>query len=246
MDEARWTLARDGARAWPAPRLADAEAAVAAARAAADRRPRPSWPPSASAARQAEEALVVAVLGARARCRRASTPPARRPSGSACAWTPRRAPRPSWPSARRAAAASISRLEAEAEADVGDDGAAERIAALQAELDAARRGLQDAPGARAGRARGAPRGRHRAGRRARRAGRRAPPRAAARAKPPPRPPARPAASSTPPPRRPAANPPASAPSSRRSTSSCAPTPAPRAAPPRSPTSCPPPRATSSP
>ena len=242
MDEARWTLAREGARV--------ARAALVARRgrrwprpARRPRRPRPSWRPSASAASRPRRRSRRGRRSASA-CRRASTP--RAPSAERIGMRLDAAQRAAAELAERAARRreSISRLEAEAEADVGDDGAAERIAALQAELDAARRGLQDAPGARARRARGAPRGRDRAGRRTRRARPARPPRAAARAKPPPRPPARPAETSTPPPRRPAANRRGSAPSWRRSTSSCAPTPAPRAAPPRSPTSCPRPRATS--
>ena len=153
-----------------------------------------------------------------------------------CAWTPpqRTAAELAERAARRRA--SIERLEAEAEADTGDDGAAERIAALQAELaelaedyrTRLERELAELEARReaatallAERTGGSPAPR---------------PRAAPRARPPPRPPAAPAASSTTPPRRPAASPPASAPSWPRSTSSCAPTPAPRAAPRRSPTS----------
>ena len=132
-----------------------------------------------------------------------------------------------------AAAARSPRCEEEAASDTGDDGTAERITALQAELTELaedhrvrlERELTELEtrreAAAAGRSPSAP------------PRPRPPPPSAPRAKPPPRPPARPAASSTPPPRPPAATPPASAPSSPRSTSSCAPTPAPPAAPSRS-------------
>ena len=97
-------------------------------------RPRPSSPPSASAARRPRRRSSVALLRARGAVRRASTPPARRPSGSRCGSTPRSAPLAIWPTAIARRRSRSPRLEAEAEADTGDDGAAERIAALQAEL----------------------------------------------------------------------------------------------------------------
>ena len=131
-DEARWTLARDAARSARAA-LASAEAAAAAARAAAEAtekrtggggpaprgRPRRHWRRAAPSAR---------------RCPRGSTPPARRPNGSRCGLEA--ATRVASELADRAGRRreTIAQLEAEAAADPGDDGAEERIAALQAEL----------------------------------------------------------------------------------------------------------------
>ena len=130
VDEARWTLARDGARVARAT-LAEAEAAVAAARAAAEAA-EAEFEAVGKRREAAEEALS-------ARCSEREALSARfysarsAPSGSRCGSRPRRASRPTSRTASRAAAAR-SRGWRRGAADTGDDGAAERIAALQAEL----------------------------------------------------------------------------------------------------------------
>ena len=243
MDEARWTLARDGARVARAA-LAAAEEAVAAARAAAA-----ATESELTAVGKRREAAEEA-LSSRSSEREtlSSRFYSARSSAERIAMRLDAAQRAAGELAERAARrrSSIERLEAEAEADTGDDGASERIAALQAELAELaedykvrlerelaeleeRREAATALVAERAAAAGAA-----AARRVR------------RARPRPRRPARPAASWTRRPRSPAASPPASAPSSPRPTSSCAPTPAPRAAPRRSPTCWRPRRATSSP
>jgi len=132
IDEARWTLARDGARSARAA-LEQAEAAVAAARKAASETEaeleavgkRREQAEEALASRSSErESLSARFYSARSSAERVAMrlDAARR---LAAELTDR--------AARRRA--SIERLEAEAEADTGDDGAAERIAALQAELE---------------------------------------------------------------------------------------------------------------
>ena len=240
MDEARWTLARDGARVARAALVA-AEEAVAAARAAAAAtetelaavgKRREAAEEALSSRSSEREALSSRFYSARSSAERIAMrlDAALRAAGELDERAARRR-------------SSIARLEAEAEADTGDDGAARAHRRPAGRARGAGRGLQGAPGARAGRAGGAPRGRDRPGRRARGARPAPRPRAAPRARRRPRRPARPAASSTRPPRSPAASPRASAPSSPRPTSSCAPTPAPRAAPRRWPTCWPPPRAT---
>ena len=233
-DEALWALAREdvraaGAGAGARPRRPPPR------RGRRRRRPSRSCARSPSGASRPSRRWPRAAASARG-CRTGSTPRARRASGSALREE----------AARQAAATLLDRagrrralltaLEAEAAADTGDDGAGERIAALEAELaqladdrrerldrelaELQARRREGRGGARGpgrggrGRRRGAARGRRR-----RRGGPRAP---AARPR------RRPSA--------PAARPPAPAPSSRSSTSSCAPTPARRAAPRRWPTS----------
>ena len=226
MDEARWTLARDGARV--------ARAALGGRRGGRRRRPRRGRRDRVRADRGrqaprsgrggalralvgARDAVVALLLGpflGRADRDAAGRRPARRGRAG-------RARRP--PPQLDRAPGGRSR---------GRHGRRRRVRAHRRAAGRARRpgrGLQGAPGARAGRAGGTPRGRHRAGRRAGGRGRRrgrAPVRRRGRR---PRRPGRPAASWTRRPRPPAASPPASAPSSPRPTSSCAPTPAPRAA-----------------
>jgi chromosome segregation protein len=130
-DEARWTLARDGARAARAA-LAAAETAVATARAAAE----------------ATEAELVAVGGRREAAEEAlSSRGSEREQLSSRFYSARSSAERigmRLDAAQRAIAeltersarrrSLIGRLHAEAEADTGDDGAAERIASLQAEL----------------------------------------------------------------------------------------------------------------
>ena len=228
-DEARWTLARDAARA-AAAALAGAEAQVAAARAAAgateaELRGRQRREPAEQALaargdeREGLQPLPRGPLGARAhRDAARGRAPGRRHPGRARRPAPGRAG-----GAHRRGRGRHGRRRR---------GRARRSARGGAR--AARAGPRRAPGAGGRGARGAPRGRRRGGGAARRRGR------ADRGRtrgPTPRPRRRAprAASSSARPRRPAARPPASAPSSPRSTSSCARRPARPAAPRRSPT-----------
>ncbi|HET6547909.1 MAG TPA: hypothetical protein VFG79_05620, partial [Solirubrobacter sp.] len=130
-DEARWTLAREAARASVAA-VAEAESAVASARAAAeateaelaDVSRRREAAEEALAARGSErEALSSRFYAARGASERVSMrlEAARRAVSELADRAARRR-------------ALIARLSDEAEADAGDDGAAERIATLEAEL----------------------------------------------------------------------------------------------------------------
>ena len=130
-DEARWTLARDGARAARAA-LSAAEAAAAAARAAAEAAEaelaavgarREAAEEALSARGSEREALSARFYSARSSAERI----AMRLDAAARAVTEL-----GERSAHRRA--SIEQLSAEADADTGDEGAADRIAVLQAEL----------------------------------------------------------------------------------------------------------------
>ncbi len=131
MDEARWTLARDGARVARAALVA-AEEAAAAARAAASAteaeltavgKRREAAEEALSSRSSEREALSSRFYSARSAAERIAMrlDAALRAAGELDERAARRR-------------SSIARLEAEAEADVADDGASERIAALQAEL----------------------------------------------------------------------------------------------------------------
>src|SRR4051794_39478827 len=131
MDEARWTLARDGARVGRAA-LAAAESEVAAAHAAAEAaeaefqavgKRRQAAEEALSARGSEREALSARFYSARSASERISMrlDAAQRLVGEL---GERIARRP----------AAIAVLEEEAAADTGDDGAAERILALRAEL----------------------------------------------------------------------------------------------------------------
>ena len=231
-DEASWTLAADTARSARAA-LADAEAAAEKARAAAAETER-ELAEVALKRQQAEEALAARSAE---RERLSSRFYAARSAGERIGLR--------LESARQAAAtvgdraarrrSRLEALRAEAEADAGDDGAGERIAALEAELGR----LSEDRRARVEAELVELEGRREAAkaevaRLAAEAARR-PSRPAARPTRPPTPPAKRGAGWRPPRKRHAARPPARAPSSPRSTSSCAPTPAPPAARPRSPT-----------
>ena len=243
-DEARWTLAREDARVARA-ELASAEAEAVRAKAEYEaieaeltklRAAREQAEAALAARGHEREALANRAYAARSAAERIGL--RLESARSAVALIEDRTQR------RRALLAG---LEAEMGEDEGDDdGADERVAALEAELEQLAQEPPRAPGPGHRRARGAPRdgraGRVRAPRRGRRPRRWS---AAAPPTPPATPPAARAARSTPPPRRRAARPPRSAPSSPRSTSSCAPTRARRAARRRSPTRCGPSRATSS-
>ena len=130
-DEARWTLAREAARVARAA-LSEAEAAVATARAAAAQT-ETELEAVGKRREQAEEALS---SRSSARERLSSNFYSARSSGERIAMRLDAAQRAATELAERAARRreSIARLEAEAEADTGDDGAAERIAGLEAEL----------------------------------------------------------------------------------------------------------------
>src|SRR4051812_34147424 len=131
-DEARWTFARDGARASRAA-VAAAEALVAAARAAAAET-EAELAAVAGRREAAEEAL--ASRGS-ARETLSSRFYAARSAAERIALRLESARRAVSELAARAESRrlTIAALEAEADADTGDDGAAERIAALQAELE---------------------------------------------------------------------------------------------------------------
>jgi chromosome segregation protein len=130
-DEARWTLARDGARSARAA-LSAAEVAVAAARAAAEAAEaelsavavrREAAEEALSSRGSERESLSSRFYSAKSNAERIGMrlDSAQRTSAELTERTARRL-------------SAIARLEAEAEADTGDDGAAERIAALQTEL----------------------------------------------------------------------------------------------------------------
>ncbi len=131
-DEARWALARDDARGAVAA-LAAAEAAATAARAAAERteaelgevaRRREAAEAALSARGDEREALANRFHAARSAHERVS---ARLEAARQAITTLEER------SARRRAV--IEALEADAEADVGDDGAGERVATLETELE---------------------------------------------------------------------------------------------------------------
>jgi len=131
MDEARWTLARDGARVARAA-LAAAEAAVAEARAAAAA----TEAELEAVGKRREEAEEALSSRSSSRESLSSRFYSARSSAERIAMRLDAAQRTACELAERAARrqSAIERLEAEAEADTGDDGAAERVAALQAEL----------------------------------------------------------------------------------------------------------------
>ena len=232
-DEARWTLARDNSRSARAG-LETAEKAVAEARAAAAAAEEEFTAVGARRAK-AEEALSARgsereTLSSRFYSAKSSgervgmrLDAAQRLIGELQERITRRE-------------GGIAALQAEIEADTGDDGAEDRIAGLQRSWKSSRRTIAcgwsvSSPSWR----RGARPPRRSWPRRPRWP--RPPPPAAPRAKPPPRPRVALAASWTSPPRRPAASPRGSAPSWRRSTSSCGRTRALRAARRPSPTRC---------
>ncbi|HWK26779.1 MAG TPA: AAA family ATPase [Solirubrobacter sp.] len=132
LDEARWTLARDAARGARAA-LAAAEAAVAAARAAAA-----DTEAELGAVRTRREAAEEA-LASRSSSREglSSRFYSARSSGERIGMRLDAAQRLAAELTERAARrrGAIARLEEDAAADSGDDGAAERIAALRAELE---------------------------------------------------------------------------------------------------------------
>ena len=170
MDEARWTLARDGARV--------ARAALVAAEAGRRGRPRRGRRDRdrAGRGRQAPRGgrggALLAVAPSARRCRRASTRPA--PSAERIAMRLDAAQRTAGELAERAARRRVVD-RAPGGRSRGRHRRRRRVRAHRRPAGRARRagrGLQGAPGARAGRAGGAPRGRHRAGRRARGRGRR--------------------------------------------------------------------------
>ena len=131
IDEARWTLARDGARSARAA-LSAAESAVAVARAAAAAAEaelaavgvrREAAEEALSSRGSERESLSSRFYSAKSNAERIGMrlDSAQRTAAELVERTARRL-------------SAIARLEAEAEADTGDDGAAERIAALQTEL----------------------------------------------------------------------------------------------------------------
>ena len=131
VDEARWTLARDSARMARAA-LTAAEEAVAAARAAAVA----TEAELAAVGKRREAAEEALSSRSSERENLSSRFHSARSSAERIAMRLEAAQRTAADLADRAARrrTSIQRLEAEAEADTGDDGAAERITALQAEL----------------------------------------------------------------------------------------------------------------
>ena len=130
-DEALWTLAREDVRG--------ASAALrrrrppSPPRARRRGRPRPSSTPWRRSASRRRTPWPRAATSARA-SPTASTRRARRTSGSGCARSAPARPPPSSRTARAAGRARLAALAAEAEGDSADDGAPERIAALEAEL----------------------------------------------------------------------------------------------------------------
>ena len=130
-DEARWTLARDGARAARAA-LSAAEAAVAAARAAAEATDAELG--AVGARREAAEEALSSRGSERERlsARFYSARSAAERIGMRLDAARRAGEELTGRAARRRGL--IGQLEGEAQADTGDDGAAERIAALRAEL----------------------------------------------------------------------------------------------------------------
>ncbi|MDA0167132.1 AAA family ATPase, partial [Solirubrobacter ginsenosidimutans] len=131
VDEARWTLARDSAREARAA-LAGAEEAVTLARAAAEAAE--SELSTVGKRREAAEEALSSRSSERERL--SSRFHSARSSAERIAMRLEAAQRTVSDLADRAARrrSSIERLEAEAESDTGDEGASERVAALQAEL----------------------------------------------------------------------------------------------------------------
>ena len=125
-DEARWTLARDNSRVGPR--------GAGDGRAGGGRGPRRGGRGRGGvhrgrrAPRQGRGGAFAARRRSARRCPRASTPPARAASASRCGWTPPSALIGELEERITRREGGIAALQAEIEADTGDDGAEERIA----------------------------------------------------------------------------------------------------------------------